>query len=117
MKLMQQRVYEFSKIGYVVLEDRFKEKEVRRIRAFAEHDLSIDSPRRTPEAGIDLIRASHGTHQVEPLFSDLADLPRIPDPVRQLLGGDVYVPQFNFNAKAALGGEPWGRALTSPTRS
>ena len=105
--LTQEQVSQYEADGYLVLDRLFDEEEVRQIRAFAHRDLAMDSPRRTLETGSGLVRATHGTHQVDPFFADLVCLPRILEPARQLLGGDVYVHQFKINAKAALGGELW----------
>jgi ectoine hydroxylase len=53
------------------------------------------------------VRSVYGVHQHSPLFHRLARHPRLVEPARQLLGGDVYVYQSKLNTKAAFDGDLW----------
>lgn len=69
--------------------------------------LAQDSPARIMERDGVTVRTVYGLHQSHEEMARLARLGALLDPVRQLLGGDVYVHQSKVNIKAPFGGDQW----------
>lgn len=106
MRLTDEQVANFSRDGYLLVENLFSPEEIEIIlgeipRAFAE-----DSPRRIREKS-GAVRSVFALHQTNETFRRLTRLPRLVEPARQLLESEVYVHQFKVNAKVALEGDQW----------
>ena len=52
-------------------------------------------------------RTAFAAHTFNEAFRRLGRHPRLIEPVRQILGGDVYMHQYKVNAKAAFNGDVW----------
>jgi ectoine hydroxylase len=59
------------------------------------------------ERSSDSVRSAIAPHLSDELFRRLSLHPRLVEPARTLLGGEVYLHQFKINAKEAHDGEIW----------
>ena len=59
------------------------------------------------EKGSNAVRTTFAAHLFNEAFARLGKHPRLIEPVKQLLGGDVYMHQYKINAKAAFDGDVW----------
>ncbi|WP_437896084.1 phytanoyl-CoA dioxygenase family protein [Sorangium sp. So ce124] len=53
------------------------------------------------------VRSIYAAHQSNEVFNLLSRHPRLVEPARSILGGDVYVYQFKINLKGAFSGDVW----------
>ncbi len=97
----------FEQDGYLLLPELFGAAEVATLRAELPTVFGEPGEHRTLEAGAGAVRGVHGVHRTNRIFGALIALPRLVEPARQLLGGEVYVHQFKINAKLALVGDVW----------
>lgn len=107
MKLTANKLVEFDSKGWLLLEDLFSAdeitvltKDVPRIFALRRDEVVREKDGNTPRSAFAV------QHYSEP-FARLARHPRLIKPVRQILGGPVYIHQFKVNAKAAFDGDVW----------
>ena len=107
MQLTPSQIASYQRDGFVLLPDWLTEDEARLIRTEAAAAMAQDSPARVMEASGGAVRAIHGCHLEHRFFADLSRLPRLLEPARQLLEGDVYVYQMKINTKAAFVGDVW----------
>lgn len=57
------------------------------------------------EPGSDEVRSVFEVHQISPVFAGLLSSPRLVEPARQVLGGDVYIHQSRINRKPGFRGK------------
>lgn len=105
--LSAEEIYKFEQDGYLLLPELLSDAEVATLRAELPTVFGEPGEHRTLEADANVVRGVHGVHRTNRVFGALIALPRLVEPARQLLGGDVYVHQFKINAKLALVGDVW----------
>jgi ectoine hydroxylase len=97
----------YQEDGYVLMPHAFSQDEVKTMRTQLPEVFAEDSERRVVEKDGNIVRSVYGSHTTNEIFHRLTRHPRIVEPVRHILGTEVYVYQFKINAKAALGGDMW----------
>lgn len=107
MRLTTDQIRTYEDEGYLLLPECFSTGEIGLLKAQLAAEFAADSERRVLEKGGNVVRSVYGSHAVNEVFGRLVRVPRLLEPARQLLGGDVYVHQFKINAKAAFGGDVW----------
>jgi len=107
MKISDEQLKKYDQDGFLFLPDHFSGAEVERMKIEIPALFNQDSPTRVVEKGSNLVRSVYGSHTVNEVFRCLTRAPRLVEPVRRLLGKDVYVYQFKINAKAAFRGDLW----------
>jgi ectoine hydroxylase len=107
MRLTDDQIRAYEEEGYLLLPACFSAEELGILKTQLAAEFANDSERRVLEKAGNVVRSVYGSHAVNEVFGRMVRLPRLLEPARQLLGGDVYVHQFKINAKAAFGGDVW----------
>lgn len=107
MKLKPQRVRDYHDNGFTVLPALFSNTETNRLKEEVLQIAARNSAGRVFEKDGQTVRALHGCHLTSELLRAATRLPRLLEPVTQLLGGPVYVYQFKINFKEAFAGDVW----------
>lgn len=107
MYLSDEQVRSYREDGYLFLPGCFSAEEVEEMKAELPGIFSQDTPARVLEKGTGQVRSVYGSHASNELFGQLVRDPRLLEPARDILEGDVYVHQFKVNAKLAFVGEVW----------
>lgn len=107
MRLTDDLIRSYEERGYLLLPGLFDPEEVETLRDHLGDLFAEESPRRVLEKDGETVRSVYGVHQHDEAYQRLAEHPRLVEPVRQLLGGGVYVHQSRLNAKRALEGDLW----------
>lgn len=107
MQVNAEQRHFFHDQGYVLLPARLSPDIVAAIRAEAARLSTQESRARIHEHHRSAVRAIHGGHLVSDLMAQLVRVAPVLEPVRQLLGGEVYLYQFKVNTKAAFVGDAW----------
>lgn len=106
--LSPRELQSFAKDGYRFVGDLFDERETSVLRSEA-LSLAMTATMRTPgviiESGTQQVRSIFRLHRNNALFRRVCRDPRIVEPVRQILGSDVYIHQSRINFKPALDGK------------
>jgi ectoine hydroxylase len=97
----------YRRDGYLLLRDCFSTAEVDLLKAQLAAEFAAPSERRVLEKGGRVVRSVYGSHATNEVFRRLVRDPRLVEPIRQLLGSEVYVYQFKVNAKVAFAGDLW----------
>ncbi|SVC23112.1 uncharacterized protein METZ01_LOCUS275966, partial [marine metagenome] len=107
VQLTNAQLEEFERGGWLFLENLFSAEEVAvlmsdvpRIFALRREEVVREKDGETPRT------AFAAQYYSEP-FQRLSRHPRLIEPVRQILDGEVYIHQFKINAKAAFDGDVW----------
>ena len=107
MQLAAEQVAQFEDLGYLFLPRVFTPPEV---GVLAAEVPGIFAQRRQEvwrERDGTAVRTAFAAHTYNEAFRRLAAHPRLIEPVKQLLGGDVYIHQFKINGKEAFDGDVW----------
>jgi ectoine hydroxylase len=107
MRLTDQQLADFARDGYLFLPEQFDAEEVAALRADIPQIFASDRQEVWREKDGTSVRTAFAAHTYSEAFGKLARHPRMVEPVRQLLGGDLYVHQFKINGKAAFQGDVW----------
>jgi hypothetical protein len=107
MKLTESQLREYEQEGFLFLPSLFSAAEVGALKAQLPGELVQGSDRSVAEKDATVVRSVYGSHQSNEVFRSLSRHPRLVEPARQMLGGDLYVYQFKINAKAAFAGDVW----------
>jgi ectoine hydroxylase len=107
MQLTDAQIAFFQQEGYLFLPDQFTAEEVATLRGDVPRIFAMDRPEIWREKDGTSVRTAFAAHQYSEPFGKLARHPRMIEPVRQLLGGELYVHQFKINGKAAFQGDVW----------
>ncbi|MGH3564668.1 MAG: phytanoyl-CoA dioxygenase family protein [Pseudonocardia sp.] len=105
--LSDQQIEQYRDRGFLVVDEMFGPDEIEILRAEFARDCAHPGPQVVMEEGGAHLRAVYASHLRHPGFAALVRLPRLLQPVRQLLEAEVYVYQFKINSKAPFGGERW----------
>jgi ectoine hydroxylase len=107
MKLSDEQLNTFSKEGYLFLPSVFDRDEVAVLNNELPGIFSQDRQENVRERGSQAVRTTFAAHTFNEAFRRLGSHPRLVEPVRQLLDGEVYMHQFKINGKAAFDGDVW----------
>src|SRR4051794_2050262 len=107
MYLSEEQIQAYESTGYLFLQQCFSQEEINIVKAELPGLFAEDSPRRVLEKNSDIVRSIYGSHMTNEIAYRISRHPRIVEPARQILRGDVYIYQFKINAKAAFGGDVW----------
>ena len=107
MKLTSEQVAGFHRDGVLFIPELFSTDEVNALHARLPDLLAHDGPEILRERGSQAVRSIIAPHLRDDLFRKLSRHPRLVEPARQLLGGDVYLHQFKINAKESQDGQIW----------
>ncbi|MGK0170048.1 MAG: ectoine hydroxylase [Gammaproteobacteria bacterium] len=107
MKLSEEQLSTFSEEGYLFLPSVFDRDEVAVLNNELPGIFSQDRQENVRERGSQAVRTTFAAHTFNEAFRRLGSHPRLVEPVRQLLDGDVYIHQFKINGKAAFDGDVW----------
>jgi len=106
MKLTDAQLAQFQRDGYLFLENVFSPDEIGVLRRHAADVYATDREEVWRES-TGVARTAFAAHTYDEAHRRLGAHPRLVEPVKQLLGGDVYMHQYKINAKAAFDGEVW----------
>lgn len=107
MELTSQQIEAFRQRGFLLLEDRFSPAEMRLLTREVEVIVGERNERTVMEASGAAVRSVYAPHACDPVFSMLGRDPRLVEPARRLLDGDIYVYQSKLNIKSPFVGEVW----------
>ena len=107
MQLSSSQLTQFERDGSLLLEELFSPGEVTtlmsdvpRIFALRRDEVVREKDGKTP-------RTTFAAQTYSEPFAKPSRHPRLIEPVRQIVGGQVYIHQFKINAKAAFDGDVW----------
>ena len=107
MKLNQQQLEDFERDGYLFFPSLFNADEVKTLIDGVPLLYSQQRPENVREKGSDAVRTNFAAHMYSAPFARLGRHPRMIDPVRQILGEELYMHQFKINGKMAFDGDVW----------
>ena len=107
MQLTDPQLEQFDHEGYLFLPDMFTAAETDLLNSEAHRIFAMDRKEVFREKDGETARTAFAAQNYNETFRRLGQHPRLLDPVRQLLDGDVYMHQFKVNAKAAFNGDVW----------
>ena len=107
MKLTPDQMNRFERDGFLLVSGLFRDDEIAALNARLPALLESDGPETLRERGSDAVRSVIAPHLRDDLYRRLSLHPRLVEPARQILGGEVYLHQFKINAKEAQDGEIW----------
>lgn len=107
MKLTPQQMEQFERDGYLFFPGLFSPEEIEVIRAQVPVIYKDDRPEIVREKDGKTPRTGFAAHTFNDAFAKLGRHPRMVQPVRDLLGEDVYMHQFKVNGKQAFDGDVW----------
>ena len=103
---MLRQVEQFQREGYLFLPECFSADEATVLREAAHDVFALDREEVWREKS-GVARTAFAAHTYNEAFRRLGRHPRLVEPVKQLLDGDVYMHQYKVNAKAAFDGDVW----------
>ena len=106
MKISDAQLKEFDTRGYLFMESLFTPDEVSVLKDAALNIYESDREEVWRESS-GAPRTAFAAHTYDEAHKRLGAHPRLIEPVKQLLGEDVYMHQYKINAKAAFDGEVW----------
>jgi ectoine hydroxylase len=107
MRLTSDQLSQFEKDGYLFVPGLFRADEIAVLKDHMAVVLDQDGPEILRERGSDAVRSAIAPHLRDELYRRLSLHPRLVEPARQILGGEIYLHQFKINAKEAQDGEIW----------
>jgi ectoine hydroxylase len=107
MKLTSDQLRRFTADGFLYVSGLFRPDEIAALKARLPALLCQDGQETLRERGSDAVRSLIAPHLRDDIYRRLSQHPRLVEPARQILGGEVYPHQFKINAKEALDGEIW----------
>ncbi len=107
MRLTDEQLETFDREGYVFLPEVFSPAEVDVLMGEVPGIFALDRVENVREKSGKSVRTTFAAHTFNEAFRRLGRHPRMIEPVRQILGGDVYMHQYKINAKAAFDGDVW----------
>ena len=104
MELSSSQIEEFEERGFLFFPELLKSHEVKLLTDHLEGLYSRTGPEVVREKKGDGIRLVYGTHEYCQPYGRLSVLPRLLQPVRQLLRSEVYIHQSRLNPKHGFSG-------------
>ena len=105
--LNDDQLQQFDIEGWLFFENVFDADEIALLNGEAHRIFAMDREEVFRESDGKTARTAFAAQNYNDAFHRLGRHPRLVGPVRQLLGGDVYMHQFKVNAKAAFNGDVW----------
>ena len=105
--LNDDQLQQFDTEGWLFFENVFNAEEIALLNEEAHRIFAMDREEVFRESDGMTARTAFAAQNYNDAFHRLGRHPRLVSPVRQLLGGDVYMHQFKVNAKAAFNGDVW----------
>ena len=107
MQLTQAQMAEFGEEGYVFLPDLFSRAEIAVLNAEVPGIFAQRREEVWREKDGKAVRTAFAVQTYNQAFARLGRHPRLVEPVKQILGGPVYMHQFKVNGKEAFDGDVW----------
>lgn len=107
MQLSNEQLSQFDTDGYLFLPEVFSRDEIAVLMDEVPKIFAEDRQENVRERGSQAVRTTFAAHTFNEAYRRLGAHPRLINPVRQLLGGEVYMHQFKINGKAAFDGDVW----------
>jgi ectoine hydroxylase len=107
LTLSDEQLREFEEEGWLFFPDIFSPQEVAVLREAADTVYAMDREEVVREKDGKTARTAFAAQTYNEAFRRLGRHPRLIGPVKQILGGDVYMHQYKVNAKAAFNGDVW----------
>ena len=107
MELTLEQIAEFDDRGLLVFPGLLQPQEVAQLTVRLPELYSRTGPEVVREKQSNNIRLVYGTHDFCKPFSHLSKLPRLLNPMRQLLRGEAYLHQSRLNPKLGFSGGAW----------
>ncbi len=107
MRLGDDQIATLDEQGYLFLPEVFSTAEVAVLAREVPGIFAQERQEVWRERDGKAVRTAFAAHTYNEAFRRLAAHPRMVGPVRQMLGGDVYVHQFKINGKQAFDGDVW----------
>lgn len=98
---------QFDEEGWLFFENVFDAAEVAVLDREAHRIFATDREEVFREKDGKTARTAFAAQTYNEAYRRLGRHPRLVEPVRRILGGDVYMHQFKINAKAAFNGDVW----------
>ena len=105
--LNDDQLQQFDTEGWLFFENVFNAEEIALLNEEAHCIFAMDREEVFRESDGKTARTAFAAQNYNDAFHRLGRHPRLVGPVRQLLGGHVYMHQFKLNAKAAFNGDVW----------
>ena len=97
----------YQKDGYLFLPNHFSSFEVETLRSQLPQVYTEALPGRVFEVGTNTVRAVHGVHTCNAVFSRLIRYASLLNLATQVLSSQVYIHQFKITVKPAFIGDVW----------
>ncbi len=107
MRLTKDQLQAFDREGYLFLQDVFSEAEATGLNREAQRVFAMERKEVVREKDGKTARTAFAAQDYNEGFRRLGRHPRLLEPVKQILDGDVYMHQFKVNAMAAFNGDVW----------
>lgn len=107
MKLTTEQIQRFDQDGYLFFPSLFTPEEIKVLNDEVPSLYAQRRPENVREKTGDVVRTNFAAHMYSYPFAKLARHPRMVEPVRQILGEDLYMHQFKINGKMAFDGDVW----------
>ena len=107
LMLSENQLKQFDEEGWLFFEDVFDAAEVAVLNQEAHRIFAMEREEVFREKDGTTARTAFAAQNYNEAYRRLGRHPRLVEPVKQLLGGDVYMHQFKINAKAAFNGDVW----------
>ena len=106
-RLTDEQLRQFEDEGYLFIPNVFDRAETDLLLHEAHEIFACDRKEVVREQDGRTARTAFAAQHYNEAYRRLARHPRLVRPVRQILGGEVYMHQFKINAKAAFDGDVW----------
>ena len=107
LMLSENQLKQFDEEGWLFFEDVFDTTEVSVLNQEAHRIFTMEREEIFREKDGTTARTAFAAQNYNEAYRRLGRHPRLVEPVKQLLSGDVYMHQFKINAKAAFNGDVW----------
>jgi len=107
LELSNEQIKSFKELGYLFVENAFDSEEVKNMTKELPGLYNLEREEVQKEKNGKAVRTIFAAHKFNDMCKKVSRHPRIVNPAKQLLGGDVYIHQFKINAKAAFDGDLW----------
>jgi ectoine hydroxylase len=107
MQLTKTQVAQFESEGYLFFPNLFSRDEIKPLVDEVPALYAERRPENVLEKTGDVVRTNFAAHLYSYPFAKLARHPRMVEPVKQILGEEVYMHQFKINGKMAFDGDVW----------
>ncbi len=105
--LTEEQLGRFDEEGYVFIPEVFSKAETALLLGEAHDIFALDRKEVVRDRDGKTARTAFASQRYNEAYRRLSRHPRLVEPVRQILDGDVYMHQFKVNAKAAFDGDVW----------